>query len=141
MERLPTSKTITLVGYVEDLIYTPELNYAPEFLRGWRSTIEVSTALGQIEAVRSGAGIGVLHDFMAAAHPELVRLFPEQTASRAYWTVWHENMRVAYRPWSSFSTASFGRSAICSAAREAQECFKEAHPFRRWRRCAIEAPT
>jgi DNA-binding transcriptional LysR family regulator len=86
-----------LVGYVEDLIYTPELAYASEFLRDWRSGIEVSTAIGQCEVVSSGGGIGVLHDFMAAARPGLVRLFPELSATRTYWTVWHENMRVTRR--------------------------------------------
>lgn len=82
-----------LVGYVEDLIYAPELAYAAEFLRGWRSRVEVSTAAGQLEAVRSGAGVGVLHDFMARGAPGLVRLFPERTIERTYWTVWHENLR------------------------------------------------
>ena len=96
-ETLADLKDHTLVGYVEDLIYTPELNYAPDFLRGWRSMIEVSTAIGQFETVRSGAGIGILHDFMAAGQPALVRLFPERTVARTYWTVWHENMRVARR--------------------------------------------
>lgn len=86
-----------LVGYVEDLIYTPQLSYAAEFLREWRSTIEVSTAIGQFEAVRAGAGIGILHDFMAVPEPGLVRLFPEHGVTRTYWTVWHENMRVARR--------------------------------------------
>lgn len=96
-ETLADLRNHTLVGYVEDLIYTPELNYAADMLRDWRSTIEVSTAIGQFEAVRSGAGIGILHDFMAAARPDLVRLFPEQSVTRTYWTVWHENMRVARR--------------------------------------------
>jgi DNA-binding transcriptional LysR family regulator len=89
--------THRLIGYVEDLIYTPELNYAPDILRGWRSSIEVSTAIGQLEAVRSGAGIGILHDFMARPIQGLVRLFPDQAVKRAYWTVWHENMRVERR--------------------------------------------
>jgi DNA-binding transcriptional LysR family regulator len=96
-ETLAQLRDHTLVGYVEDLIYTPELNYAAEFLRDWRSSIEVSTAIGQFEVVRSGAGIGILHDFMAAGEPDLVRLFPERAVTRTYWTVWHENMRVARR--------------------------------------------
>ena len=82
-----------LVGYVDDLIYAPELNYAAELLRGWRSRVEVSTAAGQLEAVRSGAGVGVLHDFMAQGDPELVHLLPERVVERTYWTVWHENLR------------------------------------------------
>lgn len=87
----------TLIGYVEDLIYTPELNYAPEFLRAWKSDIEVSTAIGQFEAVRAGAGIGICHDFMAAGAPGIVRLIPELSVTRSYWLVWHENLRVARR--------------------------------------------
>lgn len=86
----------SLVGYVDDLIYTSELNYAAEFLCDWNSNIGVSTAIGQFEAVRSGAGIGICHDFMAAG-TDLVRLFPDVSVTRSYWTVWHENLRIARR--------------------------------------------
>ena len=58
-----------LVGYVEDLIAVPALNYAAQFLRGWRSHFEISSAIGQLEAVRAGAGIGVLHDYLAGRDP------------------------------------------------------------------------
>jgi len=87
----------SLIGYVDDLIYTPDLNYVGEFFRGWRSDIEISTAIGQFEAVRSGAGIGICHDFMAASDPSLVRLFPESKVTRNYWLVWHENQAVGRR--------------------------------------------
>lgn len=87
----------TLIRYVEDLLPTPELSYARELLGEHKPHIEISTAIGQLEAVRSGAGIGVLHDFMVAGHSELVRLFPERTVSRTYWSVWHENMHAARR--------------------------------------------
>lgn len=86
-----------LVGYVEDLVYAPELNYAADLLTGWHSAVEVATAIGQLEAVRSGAGIGVLHDFMAAESEGLVLLFPEIRIERSYWTVWHENLETARR--------------------------------------------
>lgn len=90
-------KSHTLIGYVDDLIYTPELNYASELIRGWRSDIEVSTAVGQFEAVSSGAGIGICHDFMISEIPDLVRLFPDLSVTRSYWLVWHENQAVARR--------------------------------------------
>lgn len=86
-----------LIGYVEDLIHTPELNYAEEFLRDWPSSIEISSALGQLAAVKAGAGIGILHDFMAAGDPDLVALFPDQRAVREYWAAWHENLRGSRR--------------------------------------------
>ena len=90
-------KAHSLIGYVDDLVYTEELNYAQEFVRDWRSDIEISTAIGQFEAVCAGAGIGICHDFMAVDKAGLVRLFPELTANRTYWTVWHENQRTTRR--------------------------------------------
>lgn len=82
-----------LVGYVEDLIYAPSLNYAASFWPGWRSQIEISSATGQLEAVKAGAGIGVLHDYLAAGHDDLVPVLPGLSAQRAYWIVHHESMR------------------------------------------------
>jgi len=83
-----------LVGYVDDLMHTPELAYTTEVLRDWRSTVEIATAVGQVAAVRGGAGIGVLHDFMVAGDPDVVALFPDMRIERSYWTVWHENLRA-----------------------------------------------
>ena len=40
-------KSHSLIGYVDDLLYSQELNYAEEFLRGWRTDIGVATAIGQ----------------------------------------------------------------------------------------------
>lgn len=90
-------KSHTLIGYVDDLIYTPELNYTGVFLKNWRSDIEVSTAIGQFEAVNAGIGIGILHDFMAAKASNLVALFPNISSNLSYWIVWHENLRAAPR--------------------------------------------
>lgn len=87
----------TLIGYVDDLIYSAELDYAGEFLRGWTSDIEIASALGQLQAVRAGVGVGVCHDFLAAGDPTLCRLLPDLQSTRSYWLVWHENMRVAPR--------------------------------------------
>ena len=81
-----------LVGYVDDLIYTPELEFNKSFWPGWDSQIEISSAQAQVTAVRAGAGIGVLHDFVVRDDPELVALFPETKAERSYWVVWHEAM-------------------------------------------------
>ena len=86
-----------LVGYVEDLLHTAELDYAREIWPNWRSAVEVATAVGQVEAVAAGSGIGVLHDFMAATRPGLVRLMPERAVTRTYWMVWHENVARAPR--------------------------------------------
>lgn len=98
-----TPKTISdlashrLVGYVEDLIYAPTLHYAQDFWRNWQAQIEISSAIGQVETVRSGAGIGVLHDYLALPHPELQRVLPSSTATRAYWVAYHESLKDVAR--------------------------------------------
>ncbi|MDB5588227.1 MAG: LysR family transcriptional regulator [Devosia sp.] len=86
-----------LVGYVEDLLFTASLDYTAEFLKGWRSSIAVSSAMGQTEAVRAGAGIGILHGFMARGDDALVPVLPEHTLKRSYWTVVHEDLRMIRR--------------------------------------------
>ncbi|MGB3338688.1 MAG: LysR family transcriptional regulator [Devosia sp.] len=86
-----------LVGYVEDLLYTASLDYTAEFLKGWHSSLAVSSAMGQTEAVRAGAGIGILHAFMARRDAGLVPVLPVHTLTRSYWTVVHEDLRSIRR--------------------------------------------
>lgn len=82
-----------LIGYVEDLLYTPSLNYGSEFSKDWNARFEIASALGQTEAVRGGAGIGILHDFIARGNPDLTPVLPELKLRRAYWMVTHESSR------------------------------------------------
>lgn len=86
-----------LVGYVEDLLYTASLDYTAEFLKGWHSSLAVSSAMGQTEAVRAGAGIGILHAFMARRDTQLIPVLPAHTLTRSYWTVVHEDLRSIRR--------------------------------------------
>ncbi|PRD43847.1 LysR family transcriptional regulator [Phyllobacterium phragmitis] len=86
-----------LVGYVEDLVISPSLNYASEISRDWKPAFEVSSALGQVEAVKAGAGIGILHAFIAREHADLVPVLPERIIRRAYWLAYHESARTLRR--------------------------------------------
>ncbi|MCI4665969.1 MAG: LysR family transcriptional regulator [Neomegalonema sp.] len=86
-----------LVGYVEDLIHAPGLSYTREFLRNWRSQIEIAGAIGQVEAVRAGAGVGVLHDYLARDAPDLVSVLPSLRVRRAYWLAMHDDLRSVGR--------------------------------------------
>lgn len=103
LERFGTPATLEglaahrLVGHVEDLIVAESLNYSGEFLKNWRSSVAVSSAMGQTEAVRAGAGIGILHGFMTRGYPDLVPVLPEHTVIRSYWTVVHEDLRSVRR--------------------------------------------
>lgn len=86
-----------LIGYVPDLVSNPSLDYGPEFLADWQAGFAVSSALGQVEAVRSGAGIGILHSFIARAHDDLVPVPAAPPIRRAYWLVYHETVRPLRR--------------------------------------------
>lgn len=86
-----------LVGYVPDLVINPTLDYAAEFSPDWSAGFMISSALGQAEAVRSGAGIGILHTFVARAMPELVAVASIPPIRRAYWLVYHESVRPLRR--------------------------------------------
>ncbi|MGN6468612.1 MAG: LysR family transcriptional regulator [Rhizobiaceae bacterium] len=86
-----------LVGYVPDLTFSPSLDYAGEFAPDWNARFEISSSLGQAEAVRSGAGIGILHTFIARGLPELVHVPAAKPIRRAYWLVYHESVRPLLR--------------------------------------------
>jgi DNA-binding transcriptional LysR family regulator len=86
-----------LVGYVPDLVFSPSLAYAQEFSPDWDAGFAISSALGQVEAVRAGAGIGNLHAFIARTVPELVPVGAAKPIRRAYWLVYHESVRPLMR--------------------------------------------
>jgi DNA-binding transcriptional LysR family regulator len=86
-----------LVGYVPDLIVSTNLDYAAEFHPEWKANYAVSSALGQVEAVRAGAGIGILHAFIARRHDDLVPVSAIKPIRRAYWLVYHESVRPVRR--------------------------------------------
>ena len=90
-------KAHSLVGYVPDLVFSPSLDYAQEFSTDWDAAFSISSALGQVEAVRSGAGIGILHAFIARADTNLVPVKIAKPIRRAYWLVYHESVRSLSR--------------------------------------------
>jgi DNA-binding transcriptional LysR family regulator len=87
----------SLVGYVGDLVASPSLDYASEFSPEWTARFAISSAMGQVEAVRSGAGIGILHTFIARNFPELILVKAAPPIRRAYWLVYHESVRPLRR--------------------------------------------
>ena len=97
LETIEDLKSHRRIGYVEDLIFTASLNFTGEVMRSWDAAFEISSATGQTEAVRSSAGIGILHNYIARQYPELIRILPETTIRRAYWTTYHESARDLVR--------------------------------------------
>src|SRR4030081_2466483 len=82
-----------LVTYVQDLVFADQLNFMPELYGPAYSRLECSTAVGQLEAVRSGAGIGILHDYAAHRDKQLRVVLPAVRFDRTYWMVTHADLQ------------------------------------------------
>jgi DNA-binding transcriptional LysR family regulator len=83
----------TLVTFVDDLVYSSSLDYAQPLLHCVRNRFECVSIVAQIEAIRAGIGVGVVHDYTAHHFPDLVRVMPSFSAARTYWIVTHKTQR------------------------------------------------
>jgi DNA-binding transcriptional LysR family regulator len=77
------------VTYVEDIAYSRSLDYTADLLKLMPRHYECGSVVAQMEAVRGGEGIGVLHDYAAAQFPDLERILPEMRFTRTYWLMSH----------------------------------------------------
>ncbi len=85
------------VGYVEDLMWSRELDYLSEISPALRPRIRISNIISQMAAVVGGAGLGVLPCFMARREKKLVRLLPQVKLYRSYWLITHADARDIVR--------------------------------------------
>lgn len=82
------------IGYVEDLMWTPELDYLPHISSDITPNIRISNVISQMEAVAGGAALGVLPVFMARGRADLVWVLSgEVKLTRSYWLVTHAETR------------------------------------------------
>ena len=82
------------VSYIDDLIYTPELDYLPLISRALTTRIKSSNLLAQAEAVAAGAGLGVLPCFLAEGDPRFLRVLPDRVGLiRTFFMSVHQDMR------------------------------------------------
>jgi len=78
-----------MVGYIPDMIFDKELDYLAEIGAGPVALASNSISV-QLNWLRHGAGVGVVHDFAMPSAPELVKLIPEQIhLTRAFWLIRH----------------------------------------------------
>lgn len=75
-----------LVGYIEDLLFSRELDYLDEIAPGLRARTQCSTLLAQLEATKAGAGICVLPHYVASKVAGLEPVLAETIGlRRTYW--------------------------------------------------------
>jgi DNA-binding transcriptional LysR family regulator len=82
-----------MVGYIPDLLYSPELNYLDEVRPGIEANLRCSSINTQYRLIASGAGVGVLPCFIGYQDPDLVPVLPEIVITRSFWLVTHQDSR------------------------------------------------
>ena len=82
------------ISYIDDLIFTPELDYLPMISKGIVPRIRSSNLIAQMQAAAAGAGLCVLPCFLADTDPRLIRVLPATVhLTRAFWMIVHADMR------------------------------------------------
>jgi DNA-binding transcriptional LysR family regulator len=82
------------ISYIEDLIYTPEIDYLGEICKSIVPRIRSASLVAQWQATAAGAGLCVLPCFMADPDERLVRVLPDKVRlPRTLWMIVHSDMR------------------------------------------------
>jgi DNA-binding transcriptional LysR family regulator len=82
------------VGYIEDLLQSPELDYLGEIHPALSTVVESSNLVAQVFATLAGTGLCVLPNFIAARQPDLVRVLPNDVRLvRSFWMVAHADLK------------------------------------------------
>jgi DNA-binding transcriptional LysR family regulator len=84
------------VGYIEDMLFTHELNYLGALGPAVAARLRSTNLLAQVYATLAGAGLCILPAFIAAAHPGLCPVLPEAVSlTRSFHMHIHEDHRKA----------------------------------------------
>jgi len=85
------------ITHIDDFVYSRALDYAATLGRMMHRHFECGSVVGQMEAVRAGHGVGILHDYAAAQFPELRRVLPDIRFTRTYWLISHPDTHKTRR--------------------------------------------
>lgn len=86
-----------MVGYIPDMIFDRELDYLSE--TGVETAMISSNSVSvQMQALRAGAGLGIVHDFAIPFAPGLRPVLPGRIAlTRNFWLLRHADDRASRR--------------------------------------------
>ncbi|MBN8940334.1 MAG: LysR family transcriptional regulator [Rhizobiales bacterium] len=82
-----------LVTSVQDLHYSEALTYYPPAFDAGQRRLECASVTAQVEAVKAGVGIGILHHYAARDVPGLTAILPGLNIRRTYHLVAHVDTR------------------------------------------------
>ena len=82
-----------LIGYIDEMIYAPQLDYFPLVVAEMRPHIATSHLMAQYHATLAGHGVCVLPAFMTAGDERFVRVLGRAVSlQRTFWLVMHEDI-------------------------------------------------
>ncbi len=86
-----------MIGYIPDMIFDKELDYFAETGAGTVGLASNSVSV-QMQMVRAGAGVGIVHDFAIPFCPGVRRVLPGAIAiARTFWLIRHADDRRSER--------------------------------------------
>jgi DNA-binding transcriptional LysR family regulator len=86
-----------MIGYVPDMIFDKELDYLGA-LGVERVPLASNSVSVQFNAIRQGAGLGIVHDFALPSAPELKRVLTDEISlTRSFYLVRHSSDRRLQR--------------------------------------------
>lgn len=75
-----------LIGYVDDLMFTDQLNYMDRLFPASQPVFRSTSILAQFEMCKAGLGLAILPCFMAQSAPELKPVLDKQLVlTRSFW--------------------------------------------------------
>lgn len=86
-----------MIGYIPDMIFDRELDYLSETGVD-TAAISSNSVSVQMQAIRAGAGLGIVHDFALPFAPELRKVLKDRISlSRSFWLLRHADDRASQR--------------------------------------------
>jgi len=93
IQDLPDLRTHRIVGYIQDMIFDPELDYLAE--AGLTHVDLASNSVSvQMNLIRQGSGVGIIHDFALPFFAGLRKVLPDKLSlTRSFYLVRHADDR------------------------------------------------
>lgn len=86
-----------MIGYIPDMIFDRELDYLSE-TGAETAAISSNSVSVQMQAIRAGAGLGIVHDFAMPFLPGFRIVLPDRIAlTRSFWLLRHADDRGSRR--------------------------------------------
>lgn len=91
-ERRRDLRNHRVTGYIDDMVFAPELRYMDDFPDECQARFRSSSIIAQMQAVASGSGIGILPSFLGNEDERLVPVLTDDyLITRTLWLLSHQD--------------------------------------------------